>query len=104
MKKPELVNEVAKATGHPKKVVREILASASDAIKRAVFSGSVATVLGLGRLSKRERGPRTGRNIRTGETVMIPPGPTVRFVPSSSLVEGVRRGSKAEVRGEEDDR
>lgn len=72
MNKGELIDAVAEKTGVTKKQADAVLTAAFEAITDAVASGDKVTLVGFGAWEGRERAERTGRNPRTGETIVIP--------------------------------
>lgn len=85
--KHELIRETAAEAGHPHGVVRDVLDAAANVARAAVARGESVMLFGLGKLHSVQRGQKRARNIRTGETVMVPPRRAVLLQPSDSLVE-----------------
>ena len=85
MRKFELIEAVAEASGHSKAVVREVLDAAADAVRKALRSGSDVFLFGLGKLSIRRRGEKRARDLRTGESVTVPPRNVALYRPSDSV-------------------
>jgi DNA-binding protein HU-beta len=75
----DLVDAVAAGTGQPKTVVEGVVRSVLDSIEGAVAKGETVNLVGFGRFEVYDRGARRGRNLRTGETLQIPPTKAVRF-------------------------
>lgn len=79
MTKSQTVASLAEKTGLSKKQMVGVLeALASLAYKEAKNSGEF-TIPGLGKLVKKQRKARTGRNPATGETIQIPAKTVVKF-------------------------
>lgn len=89
MKKNELIDKVADATGLKKTVVRSVLESTNDVVRDAIHAGDEVFLFGLGKLDIVRRGPKAARNIRTGEPVRVPARNVVTFRPSESLADAV---------------
>ena len=68
--KPELVDVLAGKTQIEKKNIGAVIDALSAAIADEAASGGAVTIPGIGKISARDRGPRSTRNPRTGETVM----------------------------------
>ncbi|WP_456434393.1 HU family DNA-binding protein [Thermosulfuriphilus sp.] len=60
-------------------------------IKEAFLKGEDVLLSGFGRFEVRCRGPKKGRNPKTGQEVEIPPSWTVTFRPSRSLRHRLRQ-------------
>ena len=79
MTKSETLQTLAEKTGKSKKEVTEML----DAIVALAYSETKKsgefTLPGLGKLQKKKRDARTGRNPATGETIQIPAKTVVKF-------------------------
>lgn len=81
----ELVEAVAGAIGLPKTQAEVAVGTALDSIVEALRSGSTIELRGFGSFGLRRRGPRTGRNPRTGDKVEIPAKRVPFFKPSKAL-------------------
>ena len=79
MTKSQLLQSLADASGLSKKDVTALLeALTSMAYKEAKSSGEF-TLPGLGKLVKKNRAARQGRNPATGATIQIPAKTVVKF-------------------------
>lgn len=56
-----------------------------EIISEALTKGNSVAIQGIGTLSVVNREPRKGRNVRTGEEIMIPERKAVRFKVSKTL-------------------
>jgi len=65
MNRAELVEGVAKATGHPKSEVTRTLSALIYTVTGALAKGDKVTLVGFGTFERRNRKARTGRNPRT---------------------------------------
>ena len=87
MTKAELVDEVARAAELTKKdsevVVEEVFRSIIDCLNK----GEKIELRGFGSFRIRNRGPRRGRNPKTGESVDIPAKAVPCFKPGKELKE-----------------
>ena len=72
MTKAELVDHVAAAVQLSKAQTNTVLTQCLQAIIAAVQAGEAVEFRGFGRFHVRHRQPRTGRNPRTGESLLIP--------------------------------
>lgn len=75
----DLVDAVSDETKQAKTLVDDIVRSALLKIEDAVGNGHTVNLVGFGRFEVYDRGPRVGRNLRTGETLKIPATRAVRF-------------------------
>ena len=79
MSKSQLLAFLAEKSGHTKKDVQMMLdLLAETAYKEAKSSGEF-TVPGLGKLVKKQRKARMGRNPATGQEIQIPAKTVVKF-------------------------
>jgi DNA-binding protein HU-beta len=96
----ELVNTVAESSGLGKKEARAAVDAVFQALEDSLVKGdSVRTAFGTYAVVK--RGPRTGRNIRTGETIKVPASKSVKFKPSKAVRERLNAtgGRRAAAKG-----
>lgn len=87
MKKQELIDDTAARCGRSKTLVREVFDAAADATRAAIGRGDDVFLLGLGKLSTKQRGERQARDMHKGTAVTVPPRTVVAFRPSDSLAE-----------------
>lgn len=106
MTKAELVEEVARAAELNKRDAEVIVETVFDSIIGALHKGEKVELRGFGSFRTRERGPRRGRNPKTGEPVDVPakrvpyfkPGKELKeyFTESPGAAQGVVAGAPAE--------
>ena len=84
MNKSELIDAVANAADLSKADASRAVDGVIAAVTEALKSGDQVTVVGFGTFLVRERGARTGRNPRTGETI--------HFDPKTRRIVGSKRG------------
>ena len=87
MTKAELVEEVARAAELNKRDAEVIVETVFDAIIDALHRGEKVELRGFGSFRTRERGPRIGRNPKTGEPVDVPAKRVPYFKPGKELKE-----------------
>ncbi len=85
MVKHDLVNEVVNRTGLSKTKAKIALEAVFETMKRSMERGERIELRGFGVFNIRPRKTGIGRNPRTGEEVIIPPGKAVRFKPGKDL-------------------
>ena len=79
MRKNEIVKELAKRTGLSTTESSHALNGVIDIIAEALASGEQVVLHGFGALKPIRRGQKTGRDIRTGKALTIPPCVVVKF-------------------------
>lgn len=87
MLKKELIDEVADRAKVTNDVARRVIDSVCDVSIDAVRKGGDVYLLGLGKIVINERGAKKARNIRTGESVIVPPRKVPVFRPSVAIAK-----------------
>jgi integration host factor subunit beta len=87
MTKAELVEEVARAAELNKRDAEVIVETVFDSIITALHKGEKVELRGFGSFRTRERGPRRGRNPKTGAPVDVPAKRVPYFKPGKELKE-----------------
>lgn len=87
MTKAELVEEVAGQTELTKKHAEVIVNTVFESIVDSLRAGDKIELRGFGSFRIRNRGPRTGRNPKTGEKVDVPAKRIPYFKPGKDLKE-----------------
>lgn len=85
MIKQDLVDRVVHRTGLSQTRAEMAVEAVIEAMKRSMERGERIELRGFGVFSVRPRKTGIGRNPRTGEEVVIPPGKAVRFKPGKDL-------------------
>lgn len=83
--KTELVAHVAQRAGTSRAMARKFLDATLDEILDSMRDGGRLPIEGFGTFEVVIRGPRKGRNPRTGEDIDIPERPKVKFTPGKYL-------------------
>ncbi|MYC59422.1 MAG: HU family DNA-binding protein [Gammaproteobacteria bacterium] len=89
MNKSELIDAVASNAGLTKASAGDAVEAALGAIAGALSSGDSVALVGFGTFSVRERGARTGRNPRTGESIQIVASRVPAFKAGKALKDAV---------------
>lgn len=89
MKKVELVEAVATATGLTKADSTRAIDATFAAITEALVKGDKVPLVGFGTFAVSERAARTGRNPQTGAVVNIAARNAVTFKAGAALKESV---------------
>ena len=90
MKKDELVNALAEASGESKASVTAVLGALAGVAESAVKDGKSVTLPGIGKLDAAERAAREVRNPQTGEKKMADAHMAPRFKFSTTFKSAVR--------------
>ncbi len=85
MVKRDIVDEVVNRTGLSKTRAEIAVEAVFETMKRSMERGERIELRGFGVFNIRPRKTGIGRNPRTGEEVIIPPGKAVRFKPGKDL-------------------
>lgn len=89
MNKAELVDRVSDKTGLARRVARDAVESFVKSIKMSLQSGVDVHIVGFGSFKVLHRGPRRGRNPRTGQVINVPAKKAVKFVPGKDFKERI---------------
>ena len=89
MKKSELVEAVAAASGLTKADATRAIDATFATITEALKAANKVPVAGFGTFAVSQRGERNGRNPQTGATVVIPARKAVTFKAGTALKESV---------------
>ena len=92
MTKAELVEKVAESTQLTKKHAELIVNTVFDSIVQSLKEGEKIELRGFGSFRIRQRGPRTGRNPKTGAKVEVPSKRIPYFKPGKELKELLNSG------------
>ena len=87
MTKAELVEHVAQSTQLTKKHAELIVNTVFESIAQSLRAGEKIELRGFGSFRIRQRGPRIGRNPKTGDQVKVPPKRIPYFKPGKDLKE-----------------
>ncbi len=85
MVKADIVDRIARQAAIPKIKAEQAAERILAALKASLARGERIELRGFGVFEVRPRKRGVGRNPRTGEEVVIPPGNTTRFKPGKDL-------------------
>lgn len=91
MNKNELVEAIALSTEITKTDVDKVVTSLTEVITDELEKGDSVSLKGFGTFEVRSRSERTGRNPRTGETLVIPASKVPAFKVSLALKKAVNK-------------
>jgi len=89
MTKSQLMTHLAEKSGMPKKDVISFVELVVDTAYNEVKTNGEFTIPGLGKLVKKHRNARMGRNPATGETISIPAKTVVKFRVAKAAKESI---------------
>jgi DNA-binding protein HU-beta len=89
MKKTELVDALAEASGQTKAAVTAMLDSLADVVVAGMKEHGAVTVPGLGKIEAKAREARTMRNPATGEPIDKPATTVPGFKPAKTFKDSV---------------
>lgn len=91
MKKSEMIEALANATGLTKADSERAFNGVFELLKDELSKGNKVSVAGFGTFKISERAAREGRNPQTGETIKIAASKSVSFKAGSELKEKVNK-------------
>lgn len=91
MKKIDLKNRVAKATGFEHHVVDVVVNAVFDELKAAFLSGEKMEFRKFGTFSKQVTAPKVGRIIATKQPVSIPARNVIKFKASKEILDEMNK-------------
>ena len=96
MTKSRLANELAEAIGSNKKTANQLLDSLCNIAYRETNQAGEFTIPGIGKLVKKQRKAREGRNPATGEAIAISSSTVVRFRVAGAIKQAVGRAPECQ--------
>ncbi len=87
--KKELIEEIAEKSGLKKVEAERALAAFEEAIVTNLKKGERIAIVGFGTFTVKESKERTGRNPKTGESVLISAKKTPKFLAAKQFKESV---------------
>lgn len=85
MNKSMMILKLASISGHPRKVVEEVIDAQALLARATLKEGGDLTLTGICTLRVKRREARQGRNPKTGDPLQIPAKTVVSFVAAKSL-------------------
>jgi len=89
MNKNEFIDRVADLSSMSKTDATRAVDAVFDAITQALKRGDDVRLVGFGTFSASRRGPRDGRNPRTGEAIKIPASIQPKFAAGKGLKDAL---------------
>ena len=89
MNKTELISAMAEKSNLSKKDAEAALKAFIDVTKETLAKGEAIQLIGFGTFEVAERAEREGRNLRTGEKIVIPASKSPKFKAGKALKDAV---------------
>jgi DNA-binding protein HU-beta len=89
MTKTQLAAALAEATGTNRKIAKQFLETLGEIAYRETKKNGEFTIPGIGKLVKKQRKARMGRNPMTGEPMKIPAKTVVKFRIAKAAKEAI---------------
>jgi integration host factor subunit alpha len=83
MKKADIAKSIHEQAGISETQAADLLEWVLALLTSTLHQGEPIIITGFGKFTVRSKGPRTGRNPRTGEAIIIPGRKVVTFHPSA---------------------
>ncbi|MBU6482899.1 MAG: integration host factor subunit alpha [Nitrospirae bacterium] len=93
--KTDMARRIHQNAGIPEKEAAELLEGILELLKATLKNGESIAIVGFGTFMVRRKGPRPGRNPRTGEELTISARRVVSFRPSQVFKEHVNSPGQA---------
>ena len=90
MTKSELIAAMVEESGLTKTTTELALNAFVSTVTRALQNGEKVQLVGFGTFEVKERGPRKGRNVRTGESIEIAASKSPSFKPGKTLKDSIQ--------------
>ena len=90
MTKPDIVNEIARATGIERNAVLVTVEKFMDVVKDSLANGENVYLRGFGSFIVKTRSEKTARNISKGTTIIIPEHKIPAFKPAKVFMDEVK--------------
>jgi len=95
MTKAEIVDRIAKQTGIEKNTVIAVVETFMESVKNSMIAGEEVFLRGFGSFIIKRKAQKTGRNISSNTTVIIPAHLVPAFKPAKTFRDMVKEGIKA---------
>lgn len=90
MTQKDLIDNIVNKTQLPAATVEKVIKAHADTVRNMLAQGHEITLHhSLGKLKVTDTKERQGRNPATGETITIPAGKRVKFMPAKGLKEAI---------------
>jgi len=94
MNKKDIVRKIHEKIGFSKRETAVIVDAALERIKETLQNGEAVTISAFGRFDVHARKAKKGRNLQTGDTVLIPARKVVTFKAGRVLKERINEAHR----------
>jgi len=95
MTKAEIVDRIAKQTGIEKNTVIAVVETFMESVKNSMIAGEEVFLRGFGSFIIKRKAQKTGRNISSNTTVIIPAHSVPTFKPAKTFRDMVKGSIEA---------
>ena len=96
MTKTDIIKSVAKQTGVDRETVTRIIESYVDTVKETLIEGESINFRNFGTFFLKRRAPKTGRNLMTNTTILIPAHKVAMFNPAKEVSDAISKATTEE--------
>ena len=96
MTKTDIIKSVAKQTGVDRETVTRIIESYVDTVKETLIEGESINFRNFGTFFLKRRAPKTGRNLMTNTTILIPAHKVAMFKPAKEFSDAISKATVEE--------
>ena len=96
MTKTDIIKSVAKQTGVDRETVTRIIESYVDTVKETLIEGESSNFRNFGTFYLKRRAPKTGRNLMTNTTILIPAHKVAMFKPAKEFSDAICKATVEE--------
>ena len=96
MTKTDIIKSVAKQTGVDRETVTRIIESYVDTVKETLIEGESINFRNFGTFYLKRRAPKTGRNLMTNTTILIPAHKVAMFTPAKEFSDAISKATVEE--------
>ena len=96
MTKTDIIKSVAKQTGVDRETVTRIIEYYVDTVKETLIEGESINFRNFGTFFLKRRAPKTGRNLMTNTTILIPAHKVAMFKPAKEFSDAISKATTEE--------
>lgn len=96
MTKTDIIKSVAKQTGVDRETVTRIIESYVDTVKETLIEVESINFRNFGTFFLKRRAPKTGRNLMTNTTILIPAHKVAMFKPAKEFSDAISKATTEE--------
>ena len=96
MTKTDIIKSVAKQTGVDRETVTRIIESYVDTVKETLIEGESINFRNFVTFYLKRRAPKTGRNLMTNTTILIPAHKVAMFKPAKEFSDAICKATVEE--------